>query len=130
MWTCPSCGIAGNDDSHCTCPGCGFSKRSYPTLSGSAGGFTLKTSLVFGRKNLAQLVGDDSVYAADRQFEICPEGEHWTVKACAATRNATTLNDVEVTESGVPFKHGDIICISSRKDSSVRKAEIRISTNS
>ena len=128
MWECPSCGLTAADGV-AVCPGCGFSKKSYPKLSGAAGEFTLRTSLIFGSRNLAQLVGADAVYAAERQFEILPEGEHWTVRACGPTKNATSLNDGEVMESGLQLKDGDVICISSRKDSSVKKAEIRISMN-
>ena len=128
MWECPSCGLAA-EDGVAVCPGCGFSKKSYPKLSGAAGEFTLRTSLIFGSRNLAQLVGADAVYAAERQFEILPEGEHWTVRAGGTTKNATSLNDGEVMESGLQLKDGDVICISSRKDSSVKKAEIRISMN-
>ena len=129
MWTCPSCGLDGLEEGHGTCPGCGFSRKSYPRLSGAAGEFTLKTSLVFGRKNLASLVGEDAVYAADRQFELKPEGEQWLVRSPANTINVTKLNDDEVTEKGLVVKEGDVIVISSRKNAAVRKAEVRIAFN-
>ena len=128
MWECPSCGLSAADGV-VVCPGCGFLKKSYPKLSGAAGEFTLRTSLVFGSRNLAQLVGDDAVYAAERQFEIRPDGERWVVCACGPTKNATSLNDGEVMESSLELKDGDVICVSSRKDPSVKKAEIRISLN-
>lgn len=130
MWTCPSCGLDGLEDGVSRCPGCGFSKRSFPNLSGTSGSFTLKTSLVFGRKNLASLAGDDAVFAADKQFELLPEGEAWMIRAFPGTKNATALNGVEVSDSGQPIKDGDVICIASRRDSSIKKAEIKISMNS
>lgn len=130
MWTCPSCGLDGLEDGVSRCPGCGFSKRSFPNLTGASGSFVLKTSLVFGRKNLASLVGDDAVFAADKQFELVPEGEAWMIRAFPGTKNATAINGVEVPDLGQPIKDGDVICIASRRDSTITKAEVKVSINS
>lgn len=128
MWRCPDCGKEGIADEANVCPACGFSKRVFPTLSGSAGEWLLRTSLIFGSRNLGTLVGEaDAVYAASRQFELSPaDGEGWVIRAFPGTRNLTTLNDVVLTDEWVPLQDGDTIHITSKKDPSVKVAEIRV----
>lgn len=128
MWDCPDCGKADIEDSAAKCPGCGFMRRVFPVLSGATGEMTLRTSLVFGYKNLTQLVGAaEARYAASRQFELRLEGECWAIRAFPGTRNATTLNGAELTEDWVAIQDGAVIHIASRRDAAVKVAEIRVS---
>ena len=129
MWTCPSCGIEGNDDITSVCPGCGFSKRQNLSLVGASGTLVLRTGCVFGYKNLGELVGEDSRYAERRQFEIMRTETGWSARAFPNTRNATRLNNNELTTAEIALNDGDMIFISSRRDESKTVAEIRVAIN-
>ncbi len=129
MWSCPSCGITGNADDISSCPGCGFSMRQNLSLAGSSGTIILHIGCVFGYKNLGELVGDDSRFAERRQFEILKSSDGWSVRAFPNTKNATTLNNRELTGADVMLNDGDVIAISSRHDESKTVAGIRISIN-
>lgn len=130
MWTCPTCGMDGNDDVESRCPGCGASRNAFPQFSGTAGSVTVRTGLVWGCKNLAELVGaDDARFAERRQFEVFRKDGEWSVRAFARTRNATLLNGAELQPDGTPLKDGDVLCIASRRDASVTRARISVTMN-
>lgn len=126
MWTCPSCGLEGIDGSLSQCPACAFSNKIYPKLMGNAGEMVLRTRLVLGSRNLRSVAGDESIFAAERQFEVCPNGEEWRIRAFPRTRNTTLLNDKEMPTTWVSLQEGDTLCIASRRDVSVRKAVLTV----
>ena len=131
MWKCPSCGMDRNEDGDIRCPGCGFSRRTFLTLTGNGGTVVLHIGLTFGSRNLTEIVGnDDACFAERRQFEIVRDGEIWRIYPLLGTRNATAVNGVELPDCGQEMKDGDTICIMSRCDSTVTRAMISVSINS
>ncbi len=126
MWTCPNCGLAEIEAGAGACPGCGFVRQGFVRLAGETGAFVLRTSLRFGARNLAQLVGEEAVYAASVQFEIRREETAWRLYAAADTPNATLLNGQALPAEGATLREGDSICLASRREGGRTAATISV----
>ena len=64
-----------------------------------------------------------AVMGRNRRAERSREG-------LAGSREEAAINGVEVPDLGQPIKDGDVICIASRRDSTITKAEVKVSINS
>ena len=128
MWTCDNCGISGIDDAARRCPGCGHPRFMELVLTGSVGSLTLRTDLVFGCRNLTELIGEDARYAECEQFRLTyKDGEWFAASIGSSIRNPCLLNEAILATSPVRLADGDRIAITSRSNHSVRKGEIRVS---
>lgn len=128
MWTCDSCGLSGIDDAERRCPGCGHPRFAELVLTGAAGSLTLRTDLVFGSRNLAEIVGEDARYAEREQFRLTrKDGEWFAAAVYPSLRNPCILNDAILPVSPVRLADGDRIAITSKTNPSVRKGEISVS---
>lgn len=127
MWTCDSCGLSGIDDAERRCPGCGHPRFAELILTGSAGSLTLRTDLVFGSRNLIELVGEDARYAEREQFRLTRKDGDWFAAAIyPSLRNPCVLNDAILSTDPVRLAEGDRIAITSKSNPSVRKGEITV----
>lgn len=127
MWTCDSCGLSGIDDAERRCPGCGHPRFAELVLTGTAGTLTLRTDLVFGSRNLAELVGEDARYAEREQFRLTrKDGEWFTAAVYPSLRNPCILNGSIISTIPIRLSDGDQIAIGSKRDPSIRKAEILV----
>ena len=127
MWTCESCGLSGIADSEPSCPGCGHPRFSELVLTGAAGSITLRTDLVFGNKNLPELVGDDARYAERDQFRVFrKKGEWWIAAVFANPKNPIVVDDEILTTAPIRLLDGNAIAITSKSNPTVRKGAITV----
>ena len=128
MWTCENCGHEGIDDAVAVCPACGQARFRELKLTGAAGTVVVRLDLAFGARNLAELVGEDARYAAERQFRVFRiDGEWFAGAATPPPPNPAAVNGTPIGAEPARLADGDTICITSKTDPSVRKAEIRVS---
>ena len=128
MWTCDSCGLSGIADTEHRCPGCGHPRFAELVLTGDAGSLTLRTDLVFGSRNLTELVGEDARYAEREQFRLSRKaGEWFAAAAYQFLRNPCVLNNAILSTDPVRLANGDRIAITSKTNTAIRKGEITIS---